>query len=105
MMNSKIDITPQDLTITLAILRKHLRPSSQVWVFGSRATGKAKPFSDLDLAIDNGQPLPLAVYTALLSDFEESDLPYKVDVVDWRTINDSFKENIKNDLILISDAM
>jgi predicted nucleotidyltransferase len=28
-----------------------LIPGNEVWVFGSRATGRARPFSDLDLLV------------------------------------------------------
>jgi hypothetical protein len=57
-------------------------------------TGKAKPFSDLDLAVMGAEPLPSATLTALVDAFDESDLPFKVDIVDWAVTEDSFRGTI-----------
>jgi predicted nucleotidyltransferase len=65
-----------------------------VWVFGSRAKKTRKPFSDLDLAIDAASPLAYSTLVNLKNDFEESDLPYKVDVVDWHLIDKGFQTRI-----------
>ncbi len=102
-MKNVIDMRPDDLNITRQILAKHLPSNAIVWVFGSRAKGTARTFSDLDLMIDNNhQPLPLTLLTQLLDDFEESDLPYKVDVVDWNSISDDFRDVVCNDRVIIS---
>ncbi len=63
-------------------------------MFGSRATGRARPFSDLDLVVQASAPLPLAQQVALANAFEESDLPFKVDVLDWRTLTPKFQQAI-----------
>lgn len=100
-----LDIRPEDKIIILQILKRHLPKSTQVWVFGSRAKNNAKPFSDLDLAIDlNGETLSLQLLANLAFDFEESDLPYKVDIVDWNSISLAFKANIQADCQLIALA-
>ena len=65
-----------------------------MWVFGSRAENKQKPFSDLDLAIDAKNPLSYSILVDLKNDFEDSDLPYKVDVVDWHLIDEAFQDKI-----------
>ena len=102
-MKNRIDMRLKDLEITRQILMKHISPDANVWVFGSRSKGNARPFSDLDLMIDfNGQPLPLAIMTKLLDDFEESDLPYKVDIVDWNTVNDDFHTLTRKDRIKLN---
>lgn len=93
-----LDIRPEDKTIILQILKHHLPQNAKVWVFGSRATNHAKPFSDLDLAIDlNGKTLSLQLLANLAFDFEESYLPYKVDIVDWNSISATFQERISVD--------
>ena len=38
---------------------------------------------------------------ALRDDFEESDLPFKVDIVDWNTIDEKFRSIIHHDRELI----
>ncbi len=45
-----LQIAPEHAAIVHAILQKNV-PDREVWAFGSRVKGTAKPFSDLDLAI------------------------------------------------------
>ncbi len=94
-MTALIDIRPCDLAITQEILRKYLPAEAKVWVFGSRATWTTKRGSDLDLAIDAGRPLTRAESNNLADAFDESDLPYKVDVVDMQTVSESFRPYIE----------
>ena len=82
-------ISPQQREIVQAILHKHV-PNCEVWAFGSRAKGTARPFSDLDLAIITDTPLAQGVTAALANDFSESDLPWKVDILEWATTRVSF---------------
>lgn len=95
-----IDIHPDHWKIVRCILQTHV-PHAVVWVFGSRATGKATAFSDLDIAIISTQPLPLDVSASLRDDFSESDLPYKVDVVDWATTTASFRNIIARNRVVV----
>jgi type I restriction enzyme S subunit len=91
-----------ELAIVKAILARHV-PDATVWVFGSRATGNAKKYSDLDLCIKANQALGLGVMSAMAEDFSESDLPWKVDVVDWFSVSDAFKAIIGRDKVLLSE--
>ena len=93
-MTDTIDIKPDELTIVRAILQKYLPDTSKVWVFGSRATGKAKRFSDLDLAVDAGRPLTLSEQARISDAFTESPLPWRVDIVDMQTVSDRFRHII-----------
>lgn len=79
------------------ILASHFKghpPGNQVWVFGSRVLGKAKPFSDLDLIVAYGAPAEFGVLHALKEAFSESRLPYRVDVHDWNAIPEAWKAEI-----------
>lgn len=98
-----IDVTPSDWVIIRTILQKHV-PDLDVWAFGSRARWTAKPYSDLDLAIITHSPLPLAVSAAMAEDFSESDLPWKVDLVDWATTSESFRQIIARDKVVIQSS-
>lgn len=51
----------------------------EVFIFGSRATNKHKQGSDIDLAVIN-EGVPPQTIKALAAEFEESSLPYKVDL-------------------------
>ncbi|MDR3212367.1 MAG: restriction endonuclease subunit S [Azoarcus sp.] len=96
----KIDIRPDHWRIVHAILQKHV-PQYAVWAFGSRAKWTAKEYSDLDLAIMTDKPLPLSVSADLSDDFSESDLPWKVDIVDWATTSEAFRKVIERDKVVV----
>lgn len=100
-----IDIRPDHWAIVRRILQKHV-PQYAVWAFGSRTKWSAKEYSDLDLAIITDKPLPLSISAALDEDFSESDLPWKVDVVDWATTSEVFRKVIAQDKVVlqISDS-
>jgi predicted nucleotidyltransferase len=67
------------------------------FVFGSRVKGTHKEFSDLDLCyrVD----IPDSVLANLLNDFEQSDLPFKVDIIAWNRCSPEFQKHIENDLM------
>lgn len=67
------------------------------YVFGSRAKNTAKILSDLDLCLKDNYDK--STIRKLQDAFEESDLPFKVDVVVWIDISESFQKQIENDLV------
>lgn len=83
-------LTAGELAQVCAILADHLPPGVRVGVFGSRAGGTPKPFSDLDLVLESEAPLPLPLLAELAEAFDESALPWKVDLVDRRAVTDAF---------------
>ncbi|STO55282.1 nucleotidyltransferase [Canicola haemoglobinophilus] len=87
-------ISPQELEIVQQILQKNV-PHLEVWAFGSRVKGKARPYSDLDLAIISEEPLDFLTLANLTDDFSDSDLPWKVDILDWATTSEAFREIIR----------
>ena len=97
-----IDIHPDHWKIVQRILQEHV-PDLEVWAFGSRAKGSAKEFSDLDLVVITDEPLPLDISAALNKAFPESDLPWKVDVVDWTSVGDGFKQVIERDKVVVKE--
>ena len=98
-----IDIRPDHWIMVRDILRTHV-PQYDVWAFGSRATGTAKPYSDLDLAIITDHPLSLAVSAALADDFSESDLPYTGAIVDWAAPGESFQRIIERHKVVVQEG-
>jgi predicted nucleotidyltransferase len=79
-----------------AILGKYI-PTCEVGAFGARVRTGAKPFSDIDLAIISPAGLPIRQLALLSSAFEESDLPVKVDVIEWHSLNPEFRKRISED--------
>ena len=66
-------------------------------IFGSRAKGSAKPYSDVDIVLLSKNPIPLLTLSTLEENFSESDLPFKVDLVDWQRITPEFQDKIKSE--------
>lgn len=95
-----LQMEPQNWEIIRHILQKYV-PDEEVWAFGSRAKGTAKPFSDLDLAIITSSPLPLNTTAVLNEALSESDLPWKVDIVDWSEISSTFQAIIAQNKIVV----
>lgn len=77
-----------------------LQPSLGIRV--ARTGHGATVLADLDLAIDAGRPLTLAEQGRLLTAFEEAALPWRVDVVDWATLNDTFRQRIDGERVTVA---
>jgi len=101
-MHNILEIKPEELKLVKEIL-KHYLPGIKVQAFGSRTNNTAKLYSDLDLAVMTEQPLTLAQGAKLTEAFEESDLPFKVDIIDWSTISDNFRKLIQPSLMKIEN--
>jgi uncharacterized protein len=99
-----VDLPAEHRRILLEILRVNLPRTAKAWVFGSRAAGRARPYSDLDLAIDAGRPLTLDQLARLAEAFSESELPYRVDVTDWRSLDDRFRRIIAAERVALNDT-
>ena len=98
---SPVDIRPDHLAIVQEILRAHLPAGFKVWVFGSRANWTTKDSSDLDLAVEGPAKLDHKAMVGLEVAFEESDLPYTVDVVDLNAVNHEFKQIVEGQRVLL----
>lgn len=90
----KLKIQAHELETVLKLLEKFV-PTHEIWAFGSRVGGNPKPFSDLDLALIGTNALPLSTRAELNNAFSESDLPWKVDLVDWHGISPEFQKIIQ----------
>ena len=100
-MTSPVDIRPDHLEIVQGILREHLPVDVKVWVFGSRTNWTTKDSSDLDLALDGESKLNHKLLGALKDAFEDSTLPYTVDVVDLNAVSHAFKQIVKEQRVAL----
>jgi predicted nucleotidyltransferase len=97
-----IYIEQHELEIVHDILQRCI-PERKVWAFGSRATGaRLKRFSDLDLAIEG--KLTLAERARLADEFDESSLPFKVDIVELDEVEEDFRQRVQRDSIEINPS-
>lgn len=77
-----LELQPAQLVIVRGILTRRI-PDREVRAFGSRVTGKARPQSDLDLVIMGDEPISDRIKMEITTDFDDSDLPFRVDVMQW----------------------
>ncbi|HEY1414071.1 MAG TPA: nucleotidyltransferase domain-containing protein [Rhodopila sp.] len=94
-----IDLSRADLAILQGVLRDHLPPDADVWAFGSRTTGEARRYSDLDLAVQGGVVLDADMLGRLREALAESDLTIKIDVVDLRAVDPAFRRMIADQMV------
>ncbi|MEA1960746.1 MAG: nucleotidyltransferase domain-containing protein [Bacillota bacterium] len=88
-----IDITDRQRDIIINIL-KHYVPDREVWAFGSRVKGTAKSYSDLDLIVIGESKMTINQLGELREAFQESELPFRVDVLDWHRTSPEFRRII-----------
>ena len=105
-VSQRLDLRPQDLALLSALLKQHL-PQTEVWAYGSRVNGDGHEASDLDLVVR--QPEELMTKTTGLDELKdalvESDLPIRVDVIDWARIPESFRREIERGYVVIQDVV
>lgn len=87
-------LTINQFKTLIGILYSQKESISQVKLFGSRVRGDHKSTSDIDLAVTSAQP----TQSLLLAAFENSNLPYTVDVINYKSIkNTNLLDNINRE--------
>ena len=99
-MTPAIDITAGQRRTVLALLNRHL-PHTAAWACGSRVKGTSRPASDLDLVVFAG-PKQSARVAELREAFEESNLPFPVDLFVWDEVPESFRTRIEAEHAVLS---
>ena len=94
----------KELAEQIAVPAPHLRyileqikiyiPEAIVWVFGSRVKGGHRPASDLDLAIICDKETAKNALPKLNEVFIESDLTFKVQLLDFNRLPENMQANI-----------
>jgi len=91
----KLQISKEQNEILMSILNKY--KDLTFFAYGSRAKSSSSNLSDLDLLILQG--ISKEELSNIIEDFENSNLPFHVDVVLKRDMDSNFYNQIKNDLI------
>lgn len=100
-----LDLPQKYLEQVQALLHAHI-PYTEVWAYGSRVSGGSHEASDLDLVLRN--PQNLLEETGALYDlkeaFIESNLPIRVDIMDWARIPASFHREIERAHVVVQEG-
>ncbi len=62
-----------------------------VFLFGSRASESHRKWSDFDIGVKGDSKIPQITLSKIEGELEESDIPYKVDVVDFSRVSGKFR--------------
>jgi type I restriction enzyme S subunit len=73
-------------------------PDVKVHVFGSRARGDHKQYSDLDLALESSQPISRKTWAEVQEQFTNSSIPIKIDMIELSQIDPAFRKGIQEEL-------
>lgn len=94
-----MQLTQNEVRIVKSILGQ---TSAEIYLFGSRVRGTARPDSDLDICLKKSDlEIPLEEMANLREDFVNSDLPFPVDLVDYRLLSDDFRRIIVNEWVTL----
>lgn len=75
-----------------AIIGRHVDAAQyRVFLFGSRATGRARAHSDIDVGIEGPAPIPWETLSRIKGDIEELPTLYTIEVVDFQRVSSGFK--------------
>ena len=94
-----IDLTVAQREEVTALLKRHI-PGTEVWAYGSRVKFTSRPTSDLDMVAFAKPEQKLAVFD-LKESFEESNLPFRVDLFVWDEVPEQFKRNIEAERVVL----
>ena len=94
-----IDLTLAQRKEVTALLKRYL-PDTEVWAYGSRVNFTAKPSSDLDMVAFASKEKSQAVAN-LREAFEESYLPFRVDLFVWDEVPEEFHKNIEEAKVVV----
>lgn len=98
-------MTLEDYTILERLVIHPLQErGAKVWIFGSRATNKNAPFSDVDIMFEPSRELPGGFLFEIKSNIEESNFPYKVDLVERSELASSYRDRVESEKILIASS-
>ncbi len=83
------------------IIFKHVDKNQyKVFLFGSRTSNFAKEKSDFDIGILGKRELPATIHAKIEEELEASDIPFLVDIVDFTTVDKTFKQNAMENMQL-----
>ncbi len=71
----------------------------KVWIFGSRARGNFHPYSDLDVLIQINTAHSKRILETAKEKLEESNLPFKVDIVLEENLAESYRKQIQQERV------
>lgn len=89
-------ITPEEETIIKGILKRY---PYNFYYYGSRVKGNFTKASDLDILVESKNEIPSVRIETIEREFNESKIPYIVNITNRANIEDYFYNLIKDTLV------
>lgn len=99
--NAGIDQITMYKDALILVIRKYI-PSGEIYLFGSRAMGTERSYSDIDLVVKTTDKIDHRILNRINEDIETLNIPFFVDVVDYNAVYDGMKNFIDKTGILWS---
>lgn len=78
-------------------------PKAHIYLFGSYARGDYTRSSDIDIAIDNHEPISLVTMAQMTHMIDVLNLIQKVELVDFQTVPPELQEKIRKEGVVWKD--
>ena len=97
----KFGLDKRHIDFIIQVLQTNIpQKEAEFYIFGSRAKESYKEYSDIDIAVKiPNEKISADTLGKILIDFNDSTLPYEVDVIDLNAIDDKFKNLIQDSLV------
>jgi len=94
---NKLHVPDKYLQMVEVLLEEYV-PQATTWAFGSRVSGDCHAGSDLDLVVIGATSKDV---NKLKCGFQDSNIPFLVDVLRWESIPDYFQTEIKERYVVV----
>lgn len=98
-----IDLTDKQYREVMALFERYI-PDIEVWAYGSRVKFTSKDYSDLDLVVFISSERLYQV-SELREAFDDSYLPFRVDLFIWDEIPEQFRVNIEREHVVLQAGL
>src|ERR1700760_181901 len=93
---NKFGLTPEKILLIRHLIESTLASHQKIkiWIFGSRVSGAFRPYSDVDLLLEAAPPLTSSQISEAAEKLDESNLPFKIDLVRTEDLHTPYAEQI-----------
>ncbi len=104
-MGDGLHLMPRHRRTIQELLDEHL-PGVEVWVYGSRVSGRSHDASDLDLVLraPGLRPISMRKLAAFTEALHESNIPFLVDTHDWARLPGVFQREIGREHVVLVEG-
>ncbi|MDI6804988.1 MAG: hypothetical protein QME58_14320 [Bacteroidota bacterium] len=74
-------------------------PSAQLFVFGSVVYENQKYYHDIDIGVEDIDKIPLRRLQWVKEKIDDMNIPYKVDIIDFKRVSAGFYKTAKEKII------